>query len=212
MNPTNDGKIETSLRTTSQHGAACGPSQGYWEGFLLPVVHSFLFLNYSKLLLIFCLATASYRLLVLVPHIKITKSIPFQLAQKFRDCFSSGQMHEVSVDEQSIRKNPVSQEVLRHPEFADSVELSRVRDYVCPSSCVSRYHWHLCRLWLLTKSCSFQVASNGTRKGRTSIMRWKEYCRKQSGWPQALVLLVCSSFSSPSPSLTRSILQVQLEV
>lgn len=28
-----------------------------------------------------------------------------------------------------MRKDSVSREVLRHPEFADSVELSRVRDY-----------------------------------------------------------------------------------
>jgi DNA-directed RNA polymerase I and III subunit RPAC1 len=81
----------------------------------------------------FCpVATASYRLL---PHIKITKPIPFHLAQKFQKCFSPGvikidpRTHEVSVDEQNVRKDTVSREVLRHPEFADSVELSRVRDY-----------------------------------------------------------------------------------
>jgi len=33
------------------------------------------------------------------------------------------------VDEEGVRKDSVSREVLRHPEFADSVELSRVRDY-----------------------------------------------------------------------------------
>ena len=88
-----------------------------------------------------CLATASYRLL---PHIKITKPIPFHLAQKFQKCFSPGvikidsRTDEVSVDEQNVRKDTVSREVLRHPEFADSVELSRVRDYfLCMSLCVS---------------------------------------------------------------------------
>ncbi|KAF8911698.1 DNA-directed RNA polymerase, partial [Gymnopilus junonius] len=36
---------------------------------------------------------------------------------------------EVSVDEENVRNDTVSREVLRHPEFAGSVELSRVRDY-----------------------------------------------------------------------------------
>ncbi|KAF8971177.1 DNA-directed RNA polymerase [Flammula alnicola] len=77
-------------------------------------------------------ATASYRLL---PQIKITKPIPPHLAEKFQKCFSSGvikidqQTNEVSVDEHNLRNDTVSREVLRWPEFADSVELSRVRDY-----------------------------------------------------------------------------------
>ena len=84
----------------------------------------------------FCLATASYRIL---PHIKITKPIPPHLAEKFQKCFSPGvikinpRTKAVSVDEQGVRNDSVSREVLRHPEFADSVELSRVRDYfLCP--------------------------------------------------------------------------------
>ena len=84
------------------------------------------------------LATASYRLL---PHIKIKKPIPLHLAQKFQKCFSPGvirvdpRTQEVSVDEQNVRKDSVSREVFRHPEFADSVDLSRVRDYfLCVSS------------------------------------------------------------------------------
>ncbi|KDR69741.1 hypothetical protein GALMADRAFT_77215 [Galerina marginata CBS 339.88] len=77
-------------------------------------------------------ATASYRLL---PQIKITKPIPPSKAEKFQKCFSAGviridgRTREVSVDEQNVRNDIVSREVLRHPEFADSVELSRVRDY-----------------------------------------------------------------------------------
>jgi len=77
-------------------------------------------------------ATASYCLL---PHIKIKKPIPFHLAQEFQKCFSPGvikidpRTQEVSVDEQNVRKDSVSREVLRHPEFADSVDLGRVRDY-----------------------------------------------------------------------------------
>ena len=42
------------------------------------------------------------------------------------------------MDEQNVRKDTVSREVFRHPEFADSVELSRVRDYfLCMSLCIS---------------------------------------------------------------------------
>ncbi|PPQ83718.1 hypothetical protein CVT25_006122 [Psilocybe cyanescens] len=77
-------------------------------------------------------ATASYRLL---PQIKIIKPIPPSKAEKFQKCFSPGvikidpRTQEVSVDEKNVRNDTVSREVLRHPEFAGSVELSRVRDY-----------------------------------------------------------------------------------
>ena len=85
-----------------------------------------------NLYLFFFSATASYRLL---PHIKITKPIPPHLAEKFQKCFSPGvikidpRTKAVSVDEQGVRNDSVSREVLRHPEFADSVQLTRVRDY-----------------------------------------------------------------------------------
>ena len=78
------------------------------------------------------LATASYRLL---PHIKIKKPIPPELADKFQKCFSPGVIRvdpktkAVSVDPKNVRRDTVSREVLRHPEFQDSVELSRVRDH-----------------------------------------------------------------------------------
>jgi len=77
-------------------------------------------------------ATASYRLL---PQIKIKKPIPPNLAHKFQKCFSPGVIkinpgtNAVSVDEENVRRDSVSREVLRHPEFSDSVELSRVRDF-----------------------------------------------------------------------------------
>ncbi|GLB38172.1 putative epoxide hydrolase [Lyophyllum shimeji] len=77
-------------------------------------------------------ATASYRLL---PHIVIKKPIPPHLAEKFQKCFAPGVINvdprtkEVSVDEYNVRRDTVSREVLRHPEFADSVELSRIRDH-----------------------------------------------------------------------------------
>ncbi|KAJ7595916.1 DNA-directed RNA polymerase [Mycena floridula] len=77
-------------------------------------------------------ATASYRLL---PHIIIKKPIPPHLAVKFQKCFSPGVIKvdphtkAVSVDEKNVRKDSVSREVLRHPEFEGMVELSRVRDH-----------------------------------------------------------------------------------
>ncbi|KAF7327473.1 RPOLD domain-containing protein [Mycena kentingensis (nom. inval.)] len=77
-------------------------------------------------------ATASYRLL---PHINIKKRIPPSLAEKFQKCFSPGvisvhpRTKAVSVDPEGMRGDTVSREVLRHPEFADSVELGRVRDH-----------------------------------------------------------------------------------
>ncbi|KAG6871929.1 hypothetical protein C0995_014792 [Termitomyces sp. Mi166 len=39
------------------------------------------------------------------------------------------QTKEASIDEYNVRKDIVSREVLRHPEFADIVELGRVRDH-----------------------------------------------------------------------------------
>ncbi|KAH0586446.1 hypothetical protein H2248_007680 [Termitomyces sp. 'cryptogamus'] len=77
-------------------------------------------------------ATASYRLL---PHIKIIKPIPPHLAEKFQKCFAPGVVNvdprtkQVSIDKYHVRKDTVSREVLRHPEFTDMVELSRVRDH-----------------------------------------------------------------------------------
>ncbi|KAJ7118829.1 DNA-directed RNA polymerase [Mycena epipterygia] len=77
-------------------------------------------------------ATASYRLL---PNIVIKKPIPPHLAEKFQKCFSPGVIRvdprtkAVSVDEENKRKDTVSREVLRHPEFEGYVELSRVRDF-----------------------------------------------------------------------------------
>ncbi|KAK0210476.1 DNA-directed RNA polymerase [Desarmillaria ectypa] len=77
-------------------------------------------------------ATASYRIL---PHIKILKPIPPQLAEKLQQCFAPGVIRvdpvskEVSVDPEGVRNDTVSREVLRHPEFEGYVELSRVRDW-----------------------------------------------------------------------------------
>ncbi|KAJ7684518.1 DNA-directed RNA polymerase [Mycena polygramma] len=77
-------------------------------------------------------ATASYRLL---PNIVIKKPIPPHLAEKFQKCFSPGVIRVdprtkvVTVDEENKRKDTVSREVLRHPEFEGFVELSRVRDF-----------------------------------------------------------------------------------
>ncbi|TPX30646.1 DNA-directed RNA polymerase [Synchytrium microbalum] len=79
-------------------------------------------------------ATASYRLL---PKIEILKAIKGADAEKFRQCFTPGVIECVpTADGSSVeakvvnpRKDTVSREVLRHPEFDDKVRLSRVRDH-----------------------------------------------------------------------------------
>ncbi|KAI8818682.1 DNA-directed RNA polymerase [Fimicolochytrium jonesii] len=75
-------------------------------------------------------ATASYRLL---PDIQILKPITGDSAYRFQKCFPEG---VVAVDENAAearvvnpRKDTVSREVLRHPEFEDKVRLTRVRDH-----------------------------------------------------------------------------------
>jgi len=77
-------------------------------------------------------ATASYRLL---PYVTLKKPIPPENADLFKSCFCPGVVQVdpvtkmVSIDEDNLRRDSVSREVLRHPEFADSVELDRVRDF-----------------------------------------------------------------------------------
>lgn len=78
-------------------------------------------------------ATASYRLL---PHIILRGPIPREHQAKFQQCFAPGVI-AIEDDEagkpQAVVKNPrkdtVSREVLRHPEFKDLVELARIRDH-----------------------------------------------------------------------------------
>lgn len=81
-------------------------------------------------------ATASYRLL---PTIDIITPILPELCDKFAACFPPG---VVVVEEDSkgrktarvadARKDTVSREVLRHPEFENSVRLGRKRDhFIC---------------------------------------------------------------------------------
>ncbi|OCF33497.1 DNA-directed RNA polymerase I and III subunit RPAC1 [Kwoniella heveanensis CBS 569] len=78
-------------------------------------------------------ATASYRLL---PHIILRGPIPQEHQTKFQKCFPPGVI-EIEDDEtgqsQCVVKNPrkdtVSREVLRHPEFQDLVQLARIRDH-----------------------------------------------------------------------------------
>ncbi|GAA98845.1 hypothetical protein E5Q_05533 [Mixia osmundae IAM 14324] len=78
-------------------------------------------------------ATASYRLM---PHIRILKPIPEHLCEKFKSCFQPGVIGIkrdldgtkcCSVDDP--RRDTVSREVLRHPEFEGYVSLGRVRDH-----------------------------------------------------------------------------------
>jgi len=78
-------------------------------------------------------ATASYRLHPLVVF-NPSKPVPPHLAQKFAKCFSPGVVQvskdgEVSIDEQNLRKESMSREVLRHKEFEGCVELKRIRDW-----------------------------------------------------------------------------------
>jgi|SRR6267154_6421609 len=79
-------------------------------------------------------ATASYRLLPLV-ILNAEKPVPRELAEKFQKCFSPGVIRvdprtkAVSVDKKKMRKETMSREVYRHPEFEGSVQLARVRDH-----------------------------------------------------------------------------------
>ncbi|KAI8855138.1 DNA-directed RNA polymerase [Chytridium lagenaria] len=68
-------------------------------------------------------ATASYRLL---PEIKILSPIIGSNAVKFQKCFPKGVQEARVVNP---RKDTVSREVLRHPEFEGKVALSRIRDH-----------------------------------------------------------------------------------
>ncbi|KAL7423095.1 DNA-directed RNA polymerase core subunit rpc40 [Cryptotrichosporon argae] len=78
-------------------------------------------------------ATASYRLL---PHITLRAPIPAEHQAKFQRCFPEGVIAiepDAAGAPQAVVKNPrkdtVSREVLRHPEFQDLVQLSRIRDH-----------------------------------------------------------------------------------
>ncbi|KAK7205885.1 DNA-directed RNA polymerase [Myxozyma melibiosi] len=75
-------------------------------------------------------ATASYRLL---PTIDIIgEPITGELAKKFRSCFPKGVISINSKGEAVVkdaRKDTVSREVLRHPEFEGRVRLGRQRDH-----------------------------------------------------------------------------------
>lgn len=74
-------------------------------------------------------ATASYRLL---PHIEILKMIPEPLIPKLISCFPEGVLErggEHGVRVADARKDTVSREVLRHPEFEGMVRLGRVQDH-----------------------------------------------------------------------------------
>jgi DNA-directed RNA polymerase I and III subunit RPAC1 len=94
--------------------------------------------------------TVSYRLL---PDIQILQPIVGRDAQKFVSCFppgvaevfknGKGEMEARIVD---ARKDTMSREVLRHPEFEDKVRLTRVRDhFICKSlffaKLISQLQW-----------------------------------------------------------------------
>ncbi|KAJ3103918.1 DNA-directed RNA polymerases I and III subunit RPAC1 [Phlyctochytrium planicorne] len=78
-------------------------------------------------------ATASYRLL---PEIKILSPITGDAAVKFQQCFTPGVIDVIKNkdgEKEAVvsqpRKDTVSREVLRHAEFENTVELSRIRDH-----------------------------------------------------------------------------------
>ena len=74
-------------------------------------------------------ATATYRLL---PLIEILKPIPEPLIPKFISCFPEGVIHkggENGVYVADARKDTVTREVLRYPEFEGYVRLGRIQDH-----------------------------------------------------------------------------------
>ncbi|KAJ1656033.1 DNA-directed RNA polymerase core subunit rpc40 [Dispira simplex] len=77
-------------------------------------------------------ATASYRLL---PHIVLKKEITGELAEKLQKCFPPGVIElenkdgKIKAKVACARKDTMSREVLRHPEFKGLVELKRMRDH-----------------------------------------------------------------------------------
>ena len=105
---------------------------------ILPSVPNCFTSNPTPQPLLLSSATASYRLL---PHIKLLEPIPAHLAKKFQQCFAPGVItleYDESTGENTkvVVANPrldtVSREVLRHPEFKDIVQLSRIRDhFIC---------------------------------------------------------------------------------
>lgn len=78
-------------------------------------------------------ATASYRLL---PTVKLHEPIKSEHAELFASCFAQGvvQITEDGSGNKQVhyanpRKDTVSREVLRHPQFDGIVELGRIRDH-----------------------------------------------------------------------------------
>ena len=102
---------------------------------------------------VYLIATAAYRLM---PHIQIApEGIPSRLCDKFAQCFAPGvievktnrstgaislrarifiHLHFGTVGKKEVvlknpRRDTVSREVLRHPEFENLVKLGRIRDH-----------------------------------------------------------------------------------
>ncbi|CAG8458535.1 6493_t:CDS:10 [Paraglomus occultum] len=102
------------------------------ENAIRPVVEDVLLAKLRPGQVIDLESTASYRLL---PEITIKQEIVGDLADRFAACFAPGVVEvkkEKGVKRASIvnpRRDTVSREVLRHKEFQDIVQLSRVRDH-----------------------------------------------------------------------------------
>ncbi|KAG7088813.1 hypothetical protein E1B28_012773 [Marasmius oreades] len=77
-------------------------------------------------------ATASYRL---HPNIVLKGDIPPDRIEALKKCFAPGVVRVNSltgkpyIDREAMRGDYVTREVLRHPDLADKVELSRIRDH-----------------------------------------------------------------------------------
>ena len=140
----------------------------------------------------YCLATASYRL---VPRIRRFPPIAPKHQRKFRECPRPGVIsirknRSTGVDEvyiQDARKDTVSREVLRHGEFKDVVELTRVRDYflctffrLCFLSSIAS---SLRLLYVLLASVKVESAGNTTPQRlfplAVNVMRLKIHKLKQ---------------------------------
>ena len=91
------------------------------------------------------LGGVSHKLLI---DIEVIDTIPVELHEKFQSLFPKGVI-EIDEDSEEIkvantRKDTLSREVLRHPEFADKVKISRIRDHFLSKSlffrvCVNPY-------------------------------------------------------------------------
>lgn len=121
-------------------------------------------------------ATASYRLL---PTIDILADIPPELHAKFEACFPSGVIERRNgrLVVANARRDTVSREVLRHPEFEDKVKLGRVRDHF------------ICALHLSSLASSCNHRADGPLARIVSVESAGQY-RPEELVPEAILVLL----------------------